>query len=130
MDLLVATNKVHTGKYEFSLIEEDIIYIHYLHHSEIGIEEIVAGINFQEELGRYEDIYRIVHADPYVTITAEAREFFEHFGRPVIAEAFIMQSTYQKILFNFYESFRSHFHPIKAFDNIDEAKTWLRSFSE
>ncbi len=130
MDLLVASNKVHTEKYEFSLIDGDIIYIHYLHHSEIGIDEIVAGINFQDELGRYDDFYRIIHADPYVTITTEAREFFEHFGRPVVAEAFIMQSTYQKILFNFYESFRSHFHPIKAFENFEEAKVWLKKFSK
>lgn len=127
MPITASSEIIRTAKYECYLIDNEIIYFHYFEDAVIDIREIMEGISLHDEFGVDETIYRIIHSDKYATITKEAREFVENYARPAKAEAYVIPGLAQKILFNLYIKFRRRKHPIKAFENLNDAIAWLRS---
>ncbi|UKN02312.1 hypothetical protein K6119_02105 [Paracrocinitomix mangrovi] len=59
-------------------------------------------------------------------INNDARRFAENRDQWAIAEAIVINSLGQRILFRFYSKFRKHKYPIKSFSNREEALEWLR----
>ncbi|MEX1001410.1 MAG: hypothetical protein WDZ35_04780 [Crocinitomicaceae bacterium] len=122
--------KVKTDKFEGYLMAPDILYLHYFYNQEIGVAEIQLGFELHEKHELDENIKRLVHCEKFVSITRAARELVQNHGKPAKAEAYVIPFLSQKILFNLHIKLRKRKHPIKAFDQLDEALHWLNTFSD
>lgn len=114
--------------FEAFLLDDNCIYFKYFKNAEIDVEDVEKGFQLHDQFKVNEEVCRIIHSEPSVQIDKQARELLEHSGRPAKAEAYIIPSLAQKIIFNFYSCVRKSKHPVKAFDSLDKAMYWLKSF--
>lgn len=109
------------------LLEGDIFYIHYLPNTYSEISDIKETFEAYKVLGNSLPLKVLVLFDEYASASREAREYGQNNKLPAIAEAVILHSLPQRILFNFYLKFRKQNHPIKLFTNKENALTWLQN---
>ncbi|UKN02311.1 hypothetical protein K6119_02100 [Paracrocinitomix mangrovi] len=115
-------------KFSGCLLEDDIIYMRYFENQEIGEKEIELGFELHDILEVDSNVKRIIHCESYVSITRQARELVQLKGRPAKAEAYVIPALSQKILFTVYSKLRKRNHPLKAFDNLEDAVEWVNQF--
>ncbi len=106
----------------------NIIYFRYYKNVEIDVDDVYDSFSVHKELGTGPEVKRIVHMELFGTITRAARDLVQNEGMPATAEAFILPSIAQKIMFNLYAKMRKQRHPIKAFKRLDEAIEWFEDF--
>ena len=111
--------------FKISMLTDNIIYMHYFEDTYVECEQIEAGFNAHDYFKVNETVKRIIHCEKHVSISNEARELVQQKGRPASAEAYIIPHLHQKILFNLYQLFRKTKHPLKAFDNLEQAHKWI-----
>jgi len=116
------------NNFEAFLLEENCIYFKYFKNAEIHVEDVEKGFQLHDEFQVTDQVVRIIHSEQYVSIDKAARELLEHSSRPAKAEAFIIPSLPQKIIFNFYKRVRRSQHPVRAFDSLDKALYWIKSY--
>lgn len=116
-------------KFDYSWLDDDIIYFKY--HDNVLIQEadVEAMLKLQHELGVNQDTIRIIYAGKYTTITSEARQLVEREKPKAKAEAYILTSLAQRILFNLYKKVRGDENPIRAFSSVEAAIKWARKIS-
>ena len=122
----MVTDKLVTDKFEAYFLEPKMFYLKLLTDTSQEIEDVEANIAFQKKHGVDETYCRLVHAEKYATISKAAREYVENHTVTVKAEAFIIPSIAQKILFNLYMKFRKNKNPLKAFDKLEDGIAWLK----
>ncbi|MFT4601312.1 MAG: hypothetical protein ACI857_001492 [Arenicella sp.] len=61
------------------------------------------------------------------SVSSAARQAGENRERPAMAEALVIESTLQRILFKFYKRSRKVQYPIKEFSNRESAISWLKN---
>ncbi|MCB9224143.1 MAG: hypothetical protein H6582_08215 [Crocinitomicaceae bacterium] len=127
-EMVAEKSKFETTQFEGYLIKEDILYLHYYKGEEIDVDAIRFGFEIHDKLEVDENIKRIIHCEDFVSITPEARELVQTDGRPAKAEAYVIRSLSQKILFTIYQKFRKRKHPLKAFRTLEEALEWLNDY--
>lgn len=121
-------------EYKFSwgrifYLEEDIICVEYaddLIVDEDGVMEFYAVFTREAE---NKQLKILVLPGKNTSATPEAREFSQRSNLNCTAEAIVVNSLAQRIISNFYISFKSKAdYPIKMFNSKDEALKWLRNF--
>ena len=120
--------KLVTDNFEAFFLEPKMFYLRLFTDTEQQVSDVEANITFQYEHGVDETFTRLVHAEKYATISKAAREYVEKNTPTVKAEAFVIPSLGQKILFNLYIKLRHNPHPIRGFENLDAAIKWLHTF--
>jgi len=60
-------------------------------------------------------------------VSSNARQLAEKREKPALAEALVIESTMQRILFKFYKRSRKVLYPIKEFSNREAALRWLHN---
>lgn len=60
-------------------------------------------------------------------VSSGARQLAEQREKPALAEALVIESTMQRILFKFYKRSRKVSYPIKEFANREDALRWLHN---
>lgn len=118
-------NRVDSEKFQAYWIDDNTIYFNYFEDALIDIEDIVLGRQFQIEQEVGPQHKRIIHAEQFVSLTTAARKYLEQNEIPVAAEAYVIPSLSQKIIFGLFLRFKKSKHPAKAFDKLDEAVAWL-----
>ena len=121
------TNRLVTEVFEAHWFERDIFYIRIYADKDISVEDVQQMIDFQTEQQVGRNHYRIIHGEELSQMTKEAREYVQENASQVKAEAYIISSLAHKILFNLYTKLRRNSNPIKAFDNVEDAISWLKS---
>jgi hypothetical protein len=124
--ILELQEKIKRDKFEVSIIEPNIICFKYYAETEIDVEEIKDGFEIHKGLLHHNITKRIIHTEKLVSITRDAREYVQKYAPEVEAEAYVIPSLSQKILFIIYNKMRKNKHLIKTFDNIKDAETWLK----
>ncbi|MCH2233405.1 MAG: hypothetical protein MK078_04045 [Crocinitomicaceae bacterium] len=120
------TEKLVTDKFEAYFLEPKLFYLKLLRDTRLEVEDVEQNIAFQRKHGVDTTCCRIVHAEKYATISKAAREYVENHAITVKAEAFIIPSIGQKILFNLYAKFRKNKNPLRAFDKLEDGIAWLK----
>ena len=115
--------------FEISMLDDDVIYMHYFEDTYVKGDQIEAGFAAHDYFKVSDQVKRIVHCEKNVSVSSEARELVQKMGRPAAAEAYIIPELHQKILFKLYHMFRKRNHPLKAFDNVEQALQWLHKVS-
>ena len=118
---------VQQKKFTVSRLENDILLFYYFEDKIIDESDIREGFKINDELSGGKPIRRIIQSERYGTITKAARECVQNESRPAIAEAFVIPSLAQKIMFNLYNKLRKGDHPVRAFDNLEDAIKWMNS---
>ena len=107
-----APNKIRADKFEARLILPDIIYIRFKENSVVKDMDVFQAIAVNKTLTNGAVHKRIIEPGKYTTITSSARKHLEQEGTQAIAEAFVLSSLAQKIIFRVYQKLRKQKHPI------------------
>lgn len=65
---------------------------------------------------------------PNATLSVDARVYAQSREIPALAEAVVFETLSQRLLFKFYQKFRSIPYPIKGFKDEESALSWLNGF--
>ena len=90
-------------------------------------DDIQAVVNNYDEYAGDQDLKVMLIVPKGTTVTTAARQAAEKRKRPALAEALVIESTIQRILFKFYKRSRSVDYPIKEFSNRVAALKWLHN---
>lgn len=121
-----SSNRLITDKFEAFWFETKIFYVRLYKDAVLEAPDIQEMLQFQKEQKLNSEHLRIIHAEKFATITKRAREYLQDNATTVKAEAYIIPSLSQKILFNLYVKLRSNKNTIKAFENLDDSLVWLK----
>lgn len=125
------SDKIIREKFEVSLLKDQSLLVVRLYDDEtLNIADIRDMIAIHQEIApNRKHLKRIIQSGKYSTIDADARKLLEEVEIPVNAEAYVLHSLAQRILFNMFIKFRSTNHPVKAFTDNDTALKWLNSLN-
>jgi len=128
---LNSVNKMKEYKFKWGRVfylEDDILCIEYIDDhmvDEDNVMEFRAVFNKEAENRK---LKLLVIPGENTSATREAREHSQRTSINSIGEAIIIKSLAQRIIANFYISFKNKAdYPIKMFNSKDEAVKWLKS---
>lgn len=110
---------------------ERIVYMKILDGAEIELENAIQNQEAVKLLTNNEKHLLVVDArgiDVYVSKEARAFSADRIPSAPCIAKAFIVNSTANRLIGNFYINFNKPKVPTKIFSTIEKATEWLNSF--
>lgn len=109
------------------LIEGNIFYIKYHENTYSDVLDFKEGFAAYELLSDGKPVKVLVEMSKHSNVSTEAREYAQENKMPAVAEALVLHSLPQRIIFRFYIRFRRQNHPIKIFKNFDSAYNWLKT---
>ncbi len=125
---MTCTNPIIQNKNSVAeMLADDIFYIKYHEDTYSDVEDFKEGYNSYLELTEGKTVKVLVEMGRHATVTTEAREYAQENKIPAVAEALVLYSLPQRILFKFYGKFRRQNHPLRVFKSFDEALNWLKS---
>jgi len=96
---------------------------------EVDIEELKRLVNVSLELVAGTPFYLLIDARNILSsIDHEARDYFskhKEYNDLNIAQAIVVNNTPIRLLANFYLRFYKHQNPVKIFNSIENAESWL-----
>jgi hypothetical protein len=110
------------------LIDDRIFYLNYHAGSYSEVTDFEEGCEAFEILTQGRPIRVLVEMGRHANLSSDAREFAQANKKPAMAEALVLHSLPQRLIFNFYVRFRKQDHPIKIFSDFNLAKDWLNTF--
>ena len=108
------------------LLDDGIFYIHYLPETYSTVDDFIESNNSYKTLSKGKSLKILVEMGVLSSLDLEAREYNENTEKCVIAEAVVLHSLPQRLLFSFYIKFRINNHPLKIFKDKSLALDWLR----
>ena len=109
------------------LIDSDIFFIKYMPNTYSEVEDFQEGFDSFKELTEGKTVKVLVEMCRHANVSKEARELAQNNKMHAIAEALVLHSLPQRIIFKFYIKFRKQDHPLKIFSDYYSALAWLRS---
>ena len=110
---------------------ERIVYMKILDGAEIELENAIQNQEAVKQLTNDEKHLLVVDArsiDVYVSKEARAFSAERKASDPCIAKAFIVNSTANRLIGNFYINFNKPNVPTKLFSTVEKAVEWLNTF--
>lgn len=108
--------------------EEGILCVEYVDDYMVDEEDVIEFHAIFNKQAEKENLKLLVLPGQNTSATREAREYSQNSVLNSSGEAIVIHSLAQRIISNFYISFRNKAdYPIKMFNSKDEAVKWLRS---
>ncbi|MFI5202869.1 MAG: hypothetical protein ACHQF2_00115 [Flavobacteriales bacterium] len=97
-----------------------------------GINELVEIVYATGKISGNKRVPMLIISSAHSLVNSEAREYMAspESTKYSIAEAYVIKSTAQKILVNFYLRFNKPTVPTRFFSDITKAEKWLLSFTK
>lgn len=110
-----------------SLLSEDTLYIDILPDIEFEIKDYNQLMDAALEIGKGKKFYNLINVGEYTTPNHEVRTASSSVEGSIykLADAFIINSTPQKIIANFYMMFHKPSVPTRFFNSEEKAIEWL-----
>lgn len=121
MDKIINRNSVA------QIIDDGIFYIHYLPDTYSTVDDFIESNNSYEILSKGKSLKMLVEMGALASLDLEAREYNQNNNLAIIAEAVVLHTLPQRLLFTFYVKLRGDVHPIKIFKRKDKALEWLKN---
>jgi hypothetical protein len=123
-------NTIDLGKVSVSITSDNLFVIEIEKDTEVNLFITKEIIKATKTLGRGLKIPAIIIANDFSLPTKETREFLANAeaSPQVSAEAYILKSTAQSIIGNFYLNVNKPERPTRMFTKINEALKWLDQF--
>ena len=111
-----------------TITDEPLFIAEYKDKVVLSKDDLAIVVKNYDDLSNGE-LWKVLHIFPKdTTVSSEGRDYAESREKPAKAEAFVIESLSQRILFKFYRKFRSVNYPMKEFSNREDALTWLNKF--
>lgn len=108
--------------------EEGILCVEYIDDYIVDEEDVIEFHAIFNKQAEKEKLKLLVLPGQNTSATREAREYSQNTVLNSSGEAIVVHSLAQRIISNFYISFKNKAdYPIKMFNSKDEAVKWLRS---
>jgi len=119
---------VETKVSYISLIDNDILRIEYKENAMVETADYAENLAVYKKLMKTDRVYVLTIAGHGASPSLEVRNEFSSKKRSEfkIAEAFVLNSLAHKIIANFVMKVQPPSHPIKFFNNEQEAMKWLK----
>lgn len=120
-------------EYKFSwgrifYLEENLICLEYIDEHTVDEDNVIEFHAIFNKESENKKLKLLVVPGLNTTATREAREYSQRSTLNCIGEAILINSLAQRIISNFYISFKNKAdYPIKMFNSKDEAIKWLKS---
>ena len=108
-----------------TLTDDKLFIAEYKDNVCLEVEDIQVVIDNYDDNTEGE-MWKVLHVFPKgTTVSSAARDHAENREKPAKAEAFVIEGIGNRILFRFYQKFRSIKYPIKEFSTREKAMEWL-----
>jgi hypothetical protein len=107
--------------------EDGIFVCQYHDNVTLEPEDIQAVIENYDNYAQERDLKVLLVFPKNCSVSSVARHAAEKRERPAQAEALVIESTVQRVLFKFYKRSRKVNYPIKEFSNRESAIRWLNN---
>jgi hypothetical protein len=107
--------------------DDNVFICEYHDQVTIAPEDIEVVIKNYDEYAGDSDLKVMLVFPKNTSVSSAASAAAEQRARPAIAEALVIESTLQRILFKFYKRSRKVHYPIKEFSNREAALRWLHN---
>lgn len=123
-------NTIHLGKVTVSITSDNLFVIEIEKDTEVNLFNTKEIIQATKTLGRGVKIPALIIANDFSLPTKETREFLANAeaSPQVCAEAYLLKSTAQSIIGNFYLNVNKPERPTRMFTKLNEALKWLDQF--
>lgn len=120
-------DKITTKCATLSLIDKDVILIKINEGAEVDVEESKEMLNASWQLMNNNKYYVIIDARVNITATKEAREWgsTDEPHKLLLAQAFVVNSTANKLVGNFIIQFHKPKVKTKLFSTVESALKWI-----
>lgn len=118
---------INRAKFVAYLHEPQIIVFHFKKDMDVNSSDMRECFEAHDLLKVGPNIKRIIISGKHGSISPEARELAQKESRPASAEAFVIGSLAQKIVFNLFIKLRKMKHPMRAFDSFEKALEWINT---
>ena len=106
---------------------DEIFVCRYSDNIKLEPEDVEVVIKNYDDYAGDRDLKVLLVFPKNTTVSSAARSIAEKRERPALAEALVIESTLQRILFKFYKASRRVKYPIKEFSNTESAIRWLNN---
>lgn len=107
--------------------EDNVFICQYHENVTLEPEDIEVVVKNYNDYAGEDDLKVMIVFPKNTSVSAAARQAAEVRERPALAEALVIESTTQRILFKFYKRSRRVNYPIKEFSNKEAALRWLHN---
>ncbi|MEO9533215.1 MAG: hypothetical protein ABJG68_09775 [Crocinitomicaceae bacterium] len=107
--------------------KDNVFICEYKDNVTLEPEDIQVVVKNYDEYAGENDLKVMIVFPKNTTVSTAARQAAEVRARPAEAEALVIESTTQRILFKFYKRSRRVNYPIKEFSNREAALRWLHN---
>lgn len=119
--------EIRTEKSVCYLLGDDIFYVEYFAEVQCDVEEFVHTSDAFKLLGNNQAIKILAVFPEFTNITPQAREYLQTRENVAAAEAVVISSLAQRLIFNFYKFIRQKKYPVRGFNSKEKALDWLKS---
>jgi len=127
---LVLTQTIRIEKVSVSLTNNNMYYIHIESDVEVTVDVVKQILHSMKNLQSEKKLPVIIAVDNFSLPSKETREFLapKEASPFASAEAYVIKSTAQKLVGNFYLNVNKPERPTKMFTDVYKAMDWLENF--
>lgn len=108
------------------LIDDNIFFIKYHENTYSEVSDFKEGYAAYDLLGDGEPLKVLAEMCKNAEVSSDARKYAQENKMPAIAEALVLHSMSQRIIFKLYNKFRKQSHPLRVFKDFASAYNWLK----
>lgn len=122
---------VFEDEFVFCCLLDGHIFYSYNKPGTICDDSVMKSIfSHYEKLSTERPLKIIAEMGLHSSMSRQAREFLQEHTKLAVCEAAVIHSLAQRMLINFYHSFKKHQHPSKVFKSSENALSWVKTFQE
>ena len=108
------------------VFDDGIFYIEYLHDTYSTLDDFKEGNDSFQTLRQGKKMKILFEMAPLASLDLEVDEYNEFINLSIIAQAIVVNSLAQRLMFSFYLELGNQKYPIKIFSNKNLALKWLK----
>ena len=110
------------------MIDSNTCHIQYLASSNSTIDDFIEGNKCFKAFSRKKSLKKLIELTQFASLNLDPFEYDKHNTIAPKAEAIVVNTLAQRLLFTFYLKIRKHLHPAKLFKTKEEALIWLEKY--
>ena len=118
-----------TKAFDLYILENKVLFFDYRKNITMGLEDVKDAYDLYLKHSEGYSYKVLITFGRFTTIEADARKYAEQKRMPTPAQAIVIRNLAQRLLVRFYSNFRKDSHPLKFFENEEDAVEWLNGLS-
>lgn len=116
-----------TQAFQLRELDRAVLRFDYRDNYTVELEDVKEAFRLYELHSPHHAHKVLIVFGKYTTMEVDARKYTEQKDMPTPAQAVVIQGLAQRMIARFYVLLRKNTHPLKFFNNPEDALTWLRT---